>query len=160
MIDDMDFFLKGREIKNKPLSATNKETTIAGKKDEKNNQEVIFENQIDDAKIKSESQEDKKRYKAQDKPTIKRVFDNYVQKRTQLNEEDYLFLTSVEKSISFARKRLNVASHENRITANTLIRLAIEDFTRKLDAGLENNKKLIEKLQDEESIREWIKTLH
>lgn len=157
MINDMDFFMKGREIKNKPLKAS-KEVAVVNEED--NNHEVILENQVDDAKLKFDSREDKKRYKAQDKPTVRRVFDNYVQKRTQLNEEDYLFLTRVEKSISFARKKMNIPSHENRITANTLIRLAIEDFTRKLESGLENNKRLIEKLQDEEGIREWIKTLN
>lgn len=98
----------------------------------------------------------KERYQATPKKKIERKFDKYVSKRTQLNEEDTIFLASLEKSISFARKKMNVDPSVNRVTANTIIRLVIEKFADKAEEYIEKHPNIYNKLQTEDEVREWI----
>lgn len=168
-MSDLDFFATGRRVKETPskivpgnLEPT--ETTVI-KKDfseseklselkEKLEAEIVLEKQI------KETEQAKKRYRAEEKPVRQRVFDKYVQKKTQINEDDYLFLTSMEKSISFARKKLDIDSVSTRMTANTLIRLVVEDFVEKTKVKIEKDPSIYKKLQSEDTIRAFIKDLN
>ena len=63
----------------------------------------------------------------------------YSVKRIQVNDEDYRYLSDLERGISIARRHINMEDRVNyRITANTLIRIALEEFVKKARNSAEN----------------------
>ena len=158
MSDLENFFAAPRKVKAE-------ENKTLPKKEEKKIEAIEPEVEKEEIEIKPKFvpmvEEDfpKERYQATPKKKIERKFDKYVSKRTQLNEEDTIFLTSLEKSISFARKKINVDPSVNRVTANTIIRLVIEKFADKAEEYIEKHPNIYNKLQTEEEVRDWINKL-
>ena len=147
-----------------PRKAKAKEEKPQIKVEEKVEIEPVVESveeEVTEAKFVPMVEEDfaKERYKATPKKKIERKFDQFVSKRTQLNEDDTIFLASLEKSISFARKKMNVDPSVNRVTANTVIRLVIEKFADKAQDYIEKHPNIYNKLQTEEEVRDWINKL-
>ena len=96
----------------------------------------------------------KERYKATPKKVVVRKFDEFMDKRIQINEDDLLYITTLEKQIAFERKKSSQDFRgENRITSNTIIRLLIQEFVKK--ASTSEPKSLL----TEDSIKTWIKSL-
>ena len=157
MSDLENFFAAPRKIKTEEKKTFSK---VEEKKEiEKKDINVIED--VSEPKFVPMVEEDfpKERYQATPKKKIERKFDKFVSKRTQLNEDETFFLTSLEKSISFARKRMNIDPATNRVTANTIIRLVIESFTEKAENYIEKHPKVFEKLQTEEEVRDWVSKL-
>ena len=124
----------------------------------KNESEPLIE-KVEELSTEIEEIQTKNRYQAIPKKRVERKYDTFVNKRAQLNEEDFLFLNSLEKSVSFARKKLNIDPSINRVTSNTFIRLVIEQFSAKAQEYIDNHPNIHEKLQTDEEIRNWIKKI-
>lgn len=174
MKDITSFFAEPRKAKNdepeiinqKPESNQDSEVKKADLKesDLKEQQKSLKADLNKNAQETSVVQQVKKeRYKA--KPKERKVYfekrsDLYSFKRIQVNDEDYRFLSDFEKGLSIARRHLNAEDRVNyRITSNTLIRLALENFVTKAKISVNNNDNIFNELQSEESIMEWIESL-
>lgn len=152
-----NFFAAPRKVKAKEEKPQNE----VKEKIEKESATQAVEEEVTEAKFVPMVEEDflKERYKAIPKKKIERKFDQFVSKKTQLSEDNTIFLTSLEKSISFARKKVNVDPSVNRVTANTIIRLVIERFAEKAEDYIEKHPTIYNKLQSEKEVREWIDKL-
>ena len=157
MKDPINFFAEPRKAKAKEEKP---QVKIEEKVEIEPVAEVV-EEEVTKAKFVPMVEEDfpKERYKATPKKKIERKFDQFVSKRTQLNEDDTIFLASLEKSISFARKKMNVDPSINRVTANTIIRLVIERFAERAEDYIQKHPTVYNKLQTEEEVRNWIDKL-
>jgi hypothetical protein len=157
MSDLENFFAAPRKVK----AEEKKTLPKVEEKIEIEKEDIEVKEEVSEPKFVPMVEEDfpRERYQATPKKKIERKFDKFVSKRTQLNEDDTIFLMSLEKSISFDRKKMNVDPSVNRVTANTIIRLVIENFVDKAEEYIEKHPKIYSHLQTEDDIKEWITKL-
>lgn len=175
MEDLTNFFAeprKAKEVNNKVETKSNPDLAQKPKvlEDEKINNTLEDQQNNLKEKLESKSQDTpiaeqvkKVRYKAipkERKVYFEKRSDLYSYKRIQVNDDDYRFLSDFEKGISIARRHINAEDRANyRITSNTLIRIALEDFVSKAKQSLKSDTELFEKLQSEEAINDWVQSL-
>ena len=164
MSDITDFFSGDRKAKvnnlpKKEVVQTRVEPELVEEPSLKAKSEVLKEELV--SKIETSSKETK-RYRAvpKERNYLEKRSDLFSLKRIQVNDDDYRFLSDIERSISVARRHLDPAERVNyRITSNTIIRLAIEEFVEKAKLSIEDDDSICNSLQSDEQIRKWIKSL-
>lgn len=145
---DFDFFAEDRAVKKKNIIPE------PAAKNEQNEEEKS-------EKIKSTRSYPAHRYQAAPKVERRmypeRVFDRYAFKRIQIRQEDYDFLGQIERAISHAKRQLPEDLKSNqRITANTIIRMLLEEFCLELKQQFEQLD--FTSLQLEEEVQQFIRS--
>lgn len=110
-----------------------------------------------------ERPEKKERYRAIPKITrapLEKISDRYSTKKIQINDEDFRFFSELDREIAIARRFLNKEDRSSyKISANTIIRIVLENFVARAKLKDSDTSKISFDLQSIEAIEKWVRSI-